>query len=429
MPELALMGGKKVRAKEFTAWPVFDGNEESAMLKVLRSGKWWRFSYGEGLDWHEPTAGQRSEVALFQEEFARHQGARYGVACFNGTAALDMVVRALGIGPGDEVIVPAYTYVAGSTCILQSNAVPIFVDVDPETYNIDPARVEEAITERTRAIIPCHFGGQVADMDRLQDIASRHHLHIIEDAAHAHGSTWKEKGAGTIGVAGTFSFQNAKNMTAGEGGIVITDSFELAETLESLTWSGRVHGRPWYEFHQLGWNYRMLEFQGAILRQQLPRLEGQNATRRDNARYLAGLLKKIGGLEPVVLDPRSEHYSVHIFMLRYDPKEFGGLSRPRLMEAVNAEGIPAFGGYTHPLYKNPMYLNKAFYTKGCPVTCGHYGREIDYASFAALCPVSERACAYEAIWLEHRLFLGTHDDMDDIARAFRKVKENARELS
>jgi len=428
MDKLAIKGGRKARTRDFPSWPVFDSEEEKAIHRVLKSGRWWRFSYGEGIDWHEPVSGQRSEVALFQEEFAKHQGAKYGIACVNGTGALDMIVRAAGIGPGDEVIVPAYTYVAGATCVLQSNAVPIFVDVDPQTYNIDPDRVDEAITERTRAIIPCHFGGQVADMDRLQEIASRHNLLIIEDAAHAHGSLWKDKGAGTLGVAGTFSFQNAKNMTAGEGGIVITDSVELAETLESLTWSGRKHGRPWYEFYQLGWNYRMLEFQGTILRTQLKRLEDQNTTRRENARYLTRLLREIGGLEPVAIDPRAERYSVHIFMIRYDPKEFRGLSRAKLMEAINAEGIPAFGGYTHPLYKNPMFLTKAFYTKGCPISCGHYDRPLDYQTFESLCPVAERACNFEAIWLEHRLFLGGRKDMEDIAAAFRKVKENVSEI-
>ncbi len=347
MAKLAVNGGRKVRSKDFPTWPVFDDQEEKAVLKMLNSGKWWRFSYGEGIDWHEPKKGDRSEVALFQEEFAQFMGAKYGIACVNGTGALDMIIRALYIGPGDEVIVPAYTYVAGATCILQSNAVPIFVDIDPDTYNIDPERIEEAITGGTKAIIPCHFGGQVADMDRIMEIAQRHNIFVIEDAAHAHGSEWNGKGAGTFGIAGAFSFQNAKNMTAGEGGIVLTNSYEIAENIESLTWSGRKHGRPWYEFYQLGWNYRMMEFQGAILRVQLKRLEEQNSRRRENAAYLTKLLKEIGGLEPVVIDPKGAKYSVHIFMIRYNPEEFRGLPRAKLLKAVNEEGILAFSGYTH----------------------------------------------------------------------------------
>jgi len=427
MAKLAVKGGKKVRTEDFHKWPVFNSQEEKAVNRVLKSGKWWRYSYGQGVDIHESKAGTRAEVALFQEEFAEFQGAKYGIACQNGTGALEMVVRALGIGAGDEVIVPAYTYIAGSTCVLQSNAVPIFVDIDPDTYNLDPERVEEAITEKTKAIIPCHFGGQVADMDKLSEIAKRHDLIIIEDAAHAHGSEWNEKGAGTIGTVGAFSFQNAKNMTAGEGGIVITNNYELAEKVESLTWSGRIKGRPWYEFYQLGWNYRMLEFQGAILRVQLRRLEEQNKLRRENADYLTKLIKEIGGLEPVKIDPRGKKYSVHIYMIKYNPEEFKGLSRAKLLEAVNAEGIPAFSGYTHPLYKNPMYLQKKFISGLFPLGT-KYHKDINYADFEEKCPVAEKASYHEAIWLEHRFFLGNRKDMEDIAEGFKKVKENVDEI-
>lgn len=428
MSKLVIKGGTPLRKSDFPKWPVFNQKEIKAVQQVVKSGHWWRYSFGEGLDYTESKKGQRSQVAVFQEQFARFQGAKYGVACNNGTAALDILVRALDIGPGAEVIVPAYTYVAGVTCVLQSNAVPIFVDIDPNTYNIDPDRVIEAITDRTVAIIPCHFGGQVADMDRLREIALKHNLLIIEDAAHAHGSKWKGLGAGAIGIGGIFSFQNAKNMTAGEGGLITTNDGKLAERVESLTWSGRRHGHPWYEFFDLGWNARLTEFQGAILRVQLTRLAEQNKKRRDNAVYLTKRMKEIGGLDPVVIDPRGETYSVHIFMIRYNPEEFGRLSRQKLLEAVNAEGIPAFSGYTHAVYSNPMFLEKKFYGKGCPISCGFYGQELNYSDFAAKCPVSERACAYEAIWLEHRLFLGETRDMDDIADAFLKVKENLPEL-
>jgi dTDP-4-amino-4,6-dideoxygalactose transaminase len=169
--------------------------------------------------------------------------------------------------------------------------------------------------------------------------------------------------------------------------------------------------------------------QGAILRVQLVRLEEQNRKRRENAAYLTRRLKEIGGLEPVLIDPRSEIYSVHIFMIRYNPDLFGGLPRAKLLEAVNAEGIPAFSGYTHAVYRNPMFLDKRFYGKDCPISCGFYGQPLDYRESAEKCPVSERACASEAIWLEHRLFLGTTKDMDHISEAFAKVKENIKELS
>ncbi|MCG2661851.1 MAG: DegT/DnrJ/EryC1/StrS family aminotransferase, partial [Kiritimatiellae bacterium] len=164
MQTLAIKGRKPVRTKPFSAWPIFDQTEEKALLKVLHSGKWWRFAFGQGVDLAEPEKGERSQVALFQEEFVRKHGCKYGIAAANGTGTLEMGIRAMDLGIGDEIIVPAYTYIASATCVLQNNLVPIFVDIDPDTYNIDPDRIEEAITNRTRAIMVVHFGGQPADM-------------------------------------------------------------------------------------------------------------------------------------------------------------------------------------------------------------------------------------------------------------------------
>jgi dTDP-4-amino-4,6-dideoxygalactose transaminase len=267
--------------------------------------------------------------------------------------------------------------------------------------------------------MPCHFGGQLADMDEIGRIAAKHGIHVVEDAAHAHGSEWRGRKAGSIGVAGTFSFQNAKNMTSGEGGIVITSDPRIADLVESYTWSGREKGQPWYEFHRLGWNNRLTEFQAAILRVQLTRLEEQNAKRRQNALSLSRMLEQIGGLRPIRIDERGAKTSCHIYMLRYDPASFDGLPRAKLIEALNAEGIPAFSGYTHALYNNPLFVKHAFHAPESPK---------DYRCFAERCPVSERAVASEAVWLEHRLFLGPPQDMQDIAEAFAKVKKHAREL-
>jgi dTDP-4-amino-4,6-dideoxygalactose transaminase len=171
-----------------------------------------------------------------------------------------------------------------------------------------------------------------------------------------------------------------------------------------------------------------MEVQAALLRVQLTRLENQNETRRKNAAHLTKRLEQVEGIDPMVIDPRGSHYSVHIYMMRYRPENFNNLPRAKFLEALNAEGIPAFSGYTHPVYKNPMFLEKNFYKKGCPVNCGHYPKDIDYQSFAATCPVSERAAEYEAIWLEHKMFLGPQKDMDDIADAIIKIKENIHEL-
>ena len=428
MSKLAIRGGSPIRQTPFPSWPIWDANEERALLEVLHSGKWWRFSYGVGDELREPTHGASSRVVQFQQSFAQYHQARYGIACANGTAAIEILLKALGIGPGDEVIVPAYTYIAPATAALQVNAVPVFVDIDPETYNIDPGCIEAALTSRTRAIIPVHFAGQPADMDALLGIARNRGLFVIEDAAHAHGSEWNGKKVGALANGGTFSFQASKNMTAGEGGIITVNDQKTAMLCDSYVWAGREPGRPWYEHHRLGWNYRITEFQAAILLQQLKRVDGQNVRRMRNAEYLSSRLNQIPGIHPLKVDARVTGHSYHIYLFRYSQDEFGGLLRPRFLEALAAEGIPCMGGYSHPLYRNPMFLTKEFYPRGCPITCGHYGAAIDYAAFEQLCPVAERACRGEAVWLEHRLLLGGQEDMDDIANAIAKVRENVAEL-
>ncbi len=420
MSDLALLGGTPVRSRPYPSWPVFDQEEERLLVEVLRSGKWWRFSYAEGVEMKEPEPGQaRSKVVEFQEAFAKQQQARYGIACANGTAAIEIALKALGVGPGDEVIVPAYTFIATASAVLMVNAVPIFVDIEPDTFNIDARRVEEAITSRTKAIIPVHFAGQSADMDALLGIAHRHHLRVVEDAAHGHGAMWRDKGLGSIGDAGTFSFQASKNMTAGEGGLIITNDRELTLRCESYLWAGREVGRPWYEHHRLGWNYRITEFQAAILLAQLKRLPDQNARRRENAQYLSARLAKLPGIQPLAVRPFATRHSFHIYIFRFCEEEFG-IPRGLFLQTLEKEGIPCVGGYAHPLYRNPMFLNKDFYPHGCPLTCGHYDLDLDYASFEAKCPVAEKACR-EAVWLEHRLLLGDRTDMDDIATAVEKI--------
>ena len=425
MTGLALKGGVPVRTGPWPAWPVHDEREVEAITEVTRSGKWWRFAYASGVELNEDLQGKElSKVVEFGLKFARFQDAKYGIAMTNGTGTLEVLLRALGIGPGDEVIVPAYTYVASATSVLQVNAVPIFVDVEADTYNMDPARLEAAIGERTRAIMPVHFGGQSCDMDAIMDIARNHNLAVVEDAAHGHGSEWRGRKLGAIGDGGSFSFQASKNMTAGEGGIVVTNDHDLAEKCDSLLWAGRQKGRPWYEFHQLGWNYRMTEFQAAILLVQLERLAEQNQRRMENARYLSKQLASIEGLQPLRWDERATKHSYYLYILRYDPDAFDGVPRARFVEALSAEGVPAATGYTFPVYANPMFLDQNFHGKGCPIDCHHYGKTVDYAAFAQTCPVTERACYEESIWLEHRLFLGNRSDMDDIVAAIAKVKAN-----
>jgi len=426
MSKLAIKGGTPVRTKPFFDWPIIDPEGEKALLDVYRSGKWWRFAFGQGVELAEPEKGERSQVVMFQEDFARHHGCRYGIAAANGTGTLEMGIRAMDPQVGDEIIVPAYTYVASATCVMQNNCVPIFVDIEPDTYNIDPARIEEAITDRTRAIMVVHFGGQPADMDRIGAIAAKHKLPIIEDAAHAHGCEWKGKKTGSLGWFSSFSFQASKNMNAGEGGILCTNDHKLAIECDSMMWAGRKVGRPWYEFHRLGWNYRITEFQAAILRVQLKHLDDQVAQREKMAHYLTEKLNQIDGIRPLVQDKRTTRHGYHIYMFRYDEK-VTGLSRDKFLKALAAEGVPGFSGYTFPLYQNPMFVNKKFINGSFPLGT-QYHADIDYMKFKEKCPVSERACRGEAVWLAQNMFLGTKEDMDDIAEAVEKVLKYKNEL-
>ncbi len=424
MSRLAIFGGTPVRSKPFPGWPVFDQAEEAALLEVLHSGKWWRYAYPDSDD---PAGATGSKVAEFQLAFARFQGAKFGIACANGTAALEVLLKALGVGPGDEVIVPAYTFVATATAVLMVNAIPIFADIDYDTFTLDPASVERAVTRSTKAIIPVHFAGQAADMGAILQIAKQRKLAVVEDAAHGHGGAWKGQGLGSIGDGGTFSFQASKNMTSGEGGLIITNDEKCATLCESYTSLGRKSQAPWYEHYRLGWNYRMTEFQGAILLQQLKRLDTQNFRRRENATYLTGQLSHIPGIRTLRVPDYATRHSYHLYMVGVNERELG-VSRADFLAALEKEGVPCSGGYAHPVYQNPMFLKRDFYAHDWPAASGHEDGNVDYSAFAALCPNAERACR-QAVWIEHRLLLAEKEDMDDIVRAISKIYENRKELT
>jgi dTDP-4-amino-4,6-dideoxygalactose transaminase len=429
MVQLAILGGTPVRTEAWPKWPVFDETEERLLLEVLHSGNWWRHSYGQGVELSEDKDHPRSTVAQFQRAFALAHDCKYGIAAANGTVTMEIALRAAGIKPGDEVIVPAYTYVATATAPLMVGAIPIFVDIDPDTYNMDVRRIEEAITEHTRAIIPVHFGGQPCQMDEINEIARKHDLIVLEDAAHAHGSIYKGRKCGSLGHLASFSFQLSKNMTAGEGGVITTNNADYVETCEMLVWAGRKPGQPWYRHFVLASNARLTEFQGAILLAQLTRLEEQTKKRTSNANILNGLLTDIGSLEPLVRLPSTTRSSCHIFMFRYHPEAFSGLSKQRFVAALQAEGISgAFAGYNNPLYANPMFTEKQFFSGAWPVDAWEHGRKLNYADFVERCPVSERACAREAVWIPQNMLLADEKDMHDIAQAIKKIQANSLDL-
>lgn len=410
MGELAILGGKPVRTKPFPSWPVHDEKERKAVLEVLESGKWW---YGE-------------KVAAFERAYADYQDAKFGITCTSGTIGLEIALISCGVGAGDEVIVPPFTFVATATSVLKVNAIPIFVDIEGDTLNIDPGAIEAAITPRTKAIIPVHFAGLPADMDRINEIAKKHNLVVIEDACHSWGTKWRGKGTGALGHMGAFSFQMSKNITAGEGGIVLTDDEELADTARSYTNCGRGKGKPWYEHYLLGGNYRMTEFTAAILLCQLSRLQEQTERRMANAKILNEGLAEVPGIRTLKDDdPRVTQRSYHLYCLRLDSEALGGVTRERFMEAVRAEGVPVSPGYPHPLYKNPLFMQKGEGPKFCPRSCPYYDGDVDYTSLNL--PECEAVCR-DTMWLTQNMLLGSAEDMKDIVTAFRKVAENASKL-
>lgn len=430
MSQLALLGGPKAAGGRFPDWPIWDEADKKALIDTLETGKWWMYAYGEGelSDGEDAGSPARSQVEQFEEEFAALHRVKHCLAVTNGSTALDICMRAIGVQAGDEVITTPYTFFATSGCILNANALPVYVDIDPETYNIDPARIEEAITDRTSAILPVYFSGELADVDAIAEIARRRGLKVIEDAAQAQGVNLKDgRYAGSFGEAAIFSFQASKCLTCGEGGAILTNSDEMAEAAWSLRHYGRTKTSLWYEHDRLAWNSRMSEFQGALLRTQLRKLPEQNARRMANVERFFSGLRGIDGLTPVKLHPDGETRSHYLVMLRYDKHAWDGLPRERWLEALNAEGVTAIAGYSFPSFDNPLFEKIDL---SSPESVYMMGRSapIDYLSFAEKCPNAVRACRQEAVWLMHPTFLGDAEHVDAVLQAIYKIREHHKEL-
>ncbi len=399
---LALLGGPPVRTKPFATWPVFGQTEEDRLLRTLTSGKWGRLN--------------GSEVDEFERRFAKAHGCKHGIAVVNGTVSLRIALLAAGIQAGDEVIVPPYTFFSTASAVIEANAVPVFADIDLDTFNLDPAAVRAAITPRTRAIIPVHFAGQPADMDAIMAIARAKSLIVIEDAAHAHGAAWRGRPAGSLGHVASFSFQSSKNMTSGEGGMITSNDDALSEACRSIHNCGRIPSGVWYEHHVISGNYRLGEFQGAVLNAQLDRLEDQTLTRDANGRYLSEKLAQWPGIYPQKRPEHCTRHSYHLFMMRLDGSAFG-VPRSMLLRALQAEGIPCSAGYGYPLYRQPIFQQRAF-----GPYLANFKEALDYSSVH--CPNSELICRDQCVWLEQSIFLSSPEDIDDIVRAFDKVSSH-----
>ncbi|NOY08754.1 MAG: DegT/DnrJ/EryC1/StrS family aminotransferase [Spirochaetes bacterium] len=401
MSKLALNGGPKIKLDSWPEWPVYNEKEKNMLMEVLESRQWG-------------TLGPK--VLKLNEKFASFIHAGHALSVSSGTSALEVVLRALGIGYGDEVIVPPYTFMATVTSVLMVNATPVFVDIDPDSNCIDSEKIEDAVTSRTRAIIPVHISGTPADMDEIMKIAGKHNLTVIEDAAQAHGSEWKGRKVGSIGTAAIFSFQLSKNITSGEGGMITTNNKELADLCWSVHHVGRSRNGEWYRHYRLSGNYRMTEWQAAVLLAQLERLEAQGNIRERNFRILNDSLDSIEGVETFKIDPRVTRHSHHLYMFKYKREHFNNAPKTRFIEALNAEGIPSGYGYIEihqqPLFKTPEV--KKILT-----------RDINYESLEL--PETKRACS-ETVWIPQNALLAPEKDMENIAGAILKIRENRNEL-
>jgi dTDP-4-amino-4,6-dideoxygalactose transaminase len=407
---LAILGGEPVRREPFPSWPVFDDKEEKSLLEVLKSGKWGRLG-GRAVD-------------TFEQKYAELLGAKHVLATANGTSALFTTLNGLNIGPGDEVLVPPYTFVATINVVLLNYALPVFVDSDLESFQMDASKVEARITDRTAAILPVHMAGGAANLDVLTEVAGRRKLPLIEDACQAHLGEWRGRKLGTLGTAGCFSFQASKNLNSGEGGAVTTGDGALMERCFTFHNNGRPRrSTASFAYRQGGANLRLTEFQAALLLAQMERVERQSRTREENARYLTTLLEKIPGIHPARNYAGCTRSAWHLYMFRVNREAFAGLSRDVFLRALAAEGVRASSGYT-PLNKQEFLtatIKSKAYRQIYPAKLLNEWEERN------LCPVNDRLCE-QAIWLTQSMLLGPKRDMEQIADAVAKIQAQAGEL-
>ncbi|MFN8381909.1 MAG: DegT/DnrJ/EryC1/StrS family aminotransferase [Anaerolineales bacterium] len=414
MSELAILGGTKTRTESYPEWPVWDQRDIDAVVEVVKSGRWGGFPY------------PGPKTAELAKKFAELQGGGYAVPMINGTVTMEAALRAAGIGWGDEVIVPAYTFQATASAPMGAGAIPVIVDVDPNTYCLDPMAVEKAITPKTKAIIPVHLGSNMANMDALMEIAERHNLIVIEDCAHAHGAKWKGQGAGTIGHFGSFSLQSSKTLTSGEGGILLCKSAEHAAKAASIIDCGRPHALGGGEedsngFAVQGGNYRMSELQAALALVGVERFPAQAKQREEMAAYMDEALSEINGVRVLKHDERHTTRSFYRYIFAIDPNEFG-MEHDILCAALDAEGVNCWTGYeamnNYELFqpqKSKLAVPNAF---------------PEYFDFKKMnLPEATRACEHEAVWLDEAIFRSGQMGVDDAVAAIKKIQRNAAELN
>jgi dTDP-4-amino-4,6-dideoxygalactose transaminase len=406
----AIIGGAKLRTKPWPEWPVWDSAAEKGITDMLRSGRWWR--------------GNGENVIEFEKKYAELMGTERCLATASGTTALMVALQALGVEAGDEVLVSPYTFIATYNVILYAKALPVFVDSDPETFLIDPARIEGRITDRTTAIIPVHIYGLPVDMDSVNAVASKKGLKVVEDACQAWLGEYKGKKVGTLGDAGCFSFQNSKNLPSGEGGAIISHNNELLDRCNSIHNCGRPFGsvKRSSAYPLNGGNFRMQQIQALILLSQMNRIKKDADIRLTNALYLDKKLAEIPGIIPYKLAPGAERSAYHFYPFRYNKEKFNNIPKETFIRALNADGIPASNGYG-PQNKEPMLaqiLNSRGYRRLFPESRLKQWHEEN------ILPGNDKLCS-EAVTFYQSILLGSKSDMDDIVNAITRIYEN-REL-
>lgn len=401
MSELAILGGKKTRNDDYPEWPVHNEREIEAVTRVIQSGQWGGYPY------------PGKETKKFIDSFLAMQGGNYGVLMMNGTVTMEVALRAARIGWGDEVLVPAYTFQATASAPMAAGAIPVIVDVDPNSYCIDPKAAEAAITDKTRAIIPVHLGAQMADMDAIMALAEKYNLIVIEDCAHAHGAKWRGQGAGTIGHFGSFSMQSSKIMTAGEGGLLICQTEEMALKATSIMDCGRPHDAKG-EMVTMGANYRVSELQAALLNVAMERFPAQAKQREDMAAYMDEALSEVSGVRVMPRDERHSTRSFYRYIFAIDPEEFGA-KHDVVCAALHMEGIPCWEGYEamHNYELFQPQLSKLAVPSAFPERFNFDDMHM---------PEAERACEHEAVWFDENIFRVGPDGVNDAVAALTKIQ-------
>lgn len=409
----AILGGPKAFTGNWPGWPVFDQTEKEELLTVLNSGSWCRL-------------GSKT-APRFEDEYRKLMGAKHALAVSSGTSALYTMLGALNIGPGDEVIIPPYTFIATYNVVVLNYALPVFVDTDIESFQIDANKIESAISNNTKVIMPVHIGGSPADLDKIMDIAGKHKIPVIEDACQAHLAEWKGKSVGNWGLGGAFSFQASKNLNSGEGGAIITNDETFLQNCYSFHHQGQGANAASLEpgTGTRGTNLRITEFQAGILLAQMTRLIEQAKRRSENASYLTKMLKEIPGIKPAKLYRGVTRSAYHLYMFRYDKEKFSGMDRAKFIKALSAEGIPCSNGYG-PLSKDAYVTNLAKNKHYLNI----YGEKTMKEWLERIsCPQNDRLSEQEAVWFSQTMLLGTKTDMEQIAQAIHKISKNSAEIS